>query len=144
MNKYARDFCKSKKEAKVVKDYFDEGVWIIIMSLHSHFTVYFGVPITHPLAGFGYDDIPLSCHGGLTYSEEGNGKYHSKCFYWYGWDYAHAGDLTYYDLESASRLNRIEEHDWTLEEIEKDLWSPLYDFQKLMKFAESIANKVRK
>lgn len=36
----------------------------------------------------------LDAHGGITYSDAGNGKYLPKGFYWFGFDCAHSGDLT--------------------------------------------------
>jgi hypothetical protein len=57
---------------------------------------YVGVPADHPLAGKSDTDPALddlSVHGGLTFADEGDGRYRPAGWYWYGWDYAHAGDL---------------------------------------------------
>jgi hypothetical protein len=81
------------KRGTVVADWYKDGVRFLVI-VHYGFCVYLGVPIDHPLAGFSYDDIPLDCHGGLTFAGEGEGEYRPKHFYFYGWDYAHAGDFT--------------------------------------------------
>ena len=65
---------------------------ILIYNLGTHPCGYVGVPINHPLAGFDYEDLPIACHGGLTFSQKGDGKYLSEEYWWYGWDYAHLGD----------------------------------------------------
>lgn len=46
-------------------------------------SVYIELPQNHPYYGRDYNDVPIDCHGGLTYSGplNGDGKY------WIGWDY---------------------------------------------------------
>lgn len=46
-------------------------------------SVYIELPQNHPYYGRDYNDVPINCHGGLTYSGplNGDGKY------WIGWDY---------------------------------------------------------
>lgn len=73
--KYARDFAESRKESKIVADWYEDGIRIVIMSLHSHFTAYVGMPLDHPISGKDYDDLPVSAHGGLTFSSAGSDKY---------------------------------------------------------------------
>lgn len=45
-------------------------------------SVYIELPQNHPYYGRDYNDVPIDCHGGLTYSGplNGDGKY------WIGWD----------------------------------------------------------
>lgn len=45
---------------------------------------YVYIPASHPDFGLHYDEVDVTVHGGLTYSEDG-------CF---GFDCGHAGDLT--------------------------------------------------
>jgi hypothetical protein len=133
--KHAYELTISKKEVKIVADWFDGGVRIIIMSLHSHFTVYFGIPENHPLAGFSYNDLPISVHGGLTFAHKGDDKYLPVGFFWYGWDYAHVGDFTYFEgIEQTPFKN---DRDWTLKEVKDDIFT--YNFKLLMQLAERIA-----
>jgi len=135
--KHARDF---GMKSCIVLDWFEDGVRRLIYNVRgSHFTQYLGVPKEHPLAGFNYDDIPLSCHGGLTFSSEGDGKLYPKGYWWYGWDYAHAGDYCCTRLsEFNEKLKGLNDHDWTLEEVIADGQEVVDSFKKLMKLAESI------
>lgn len=68
---------------------------------------YVGVSAGHPLFGKAYDETELSAHGGLTFSnmcQEGMSEASGICHkpaagepdhvYWFGFDCAHAGDLT--------------------------------------------------
>ena len=128
-----------RKVGEIVADWFDEGLRIIIMRGPVSFCAYIGIPEDHPLAGFDYDDIPVNAHGGLTFSESGV-KYFPKGYYWYGWDYAHAGDRCYYEgikLDNSGEGNK----DWTIQEIKEDSWDTIYDFKKLMKLVERIIDK---
>lgn len=77
------------------------------------FCAYVGVPADSSLAGRDYDDMPLNCHGGLTFSDAGGRSGWPEGWYWYGWDYAHGGDF----LNYAPRMGG---HRWTLEEIEAE------------------------
>ncbi len=74
---------------------------------------YVGVPSGHDLAGKSYDDIPLECHGGLTFADEGGRGNWPAGWYWYGWDYAHSGDF----MSFAPKLGG---HRWTIEEVEAE------------------------
>lgn len=76
--------------------------WII--SLGTHPCAYVEIPKGHKYFGKPYDEIPLDCHGGVTYSEsdlvfhEYSPKYHCEVkttiedTWIIGWDYAHSGD----------------------------------------------------
>ena len=95
MNKqYARDFCTKEERHKILKDWSEQGLRIVIKTCHSHFTTYIGVSENHPLANLSYDDVGtfIKVHGGLTFGGLGDDKYLPKGFYWYGWDYANDGD----------------------------------------------------
>ena len=80
----------------VLLDRFGNGYRILILSCGIHPCAYVGVPSDHPLAGFSYMDLLhlIDCHGGLTFSDEGDGEARPRGYFWYGWDYAHAGDYT--------------------------------------------------
>lgn len=57
---------------------------------HLHLCGYVGVGKDHPLFGKTYDDaLDLEVHGGLTYSDTEDDGIH-----WFGFDCAHAGDLS--------------------------------------------------
>ena len=128
-----------KKVGEIVADWFDEGLRIIIMRSTVSFCAYIGIPESHPLAGFDYDDIPVEAHGGLTFADKG-GKAWPKGYYWYGWDYAHAGDICRYKGMKLKDFGKADK-DWTIKEIRDDSWNTIYDFKRLMKLAERIKNK---
>lgn len=138
----------SKAESGTVfLDEFDEGVRFFIMKGGSALCVYVGIPIDHPLAGFGYDDLPLECHGGLTFSGAGHkskegGSIWPEGFWWYGWDYAHAGDYCdFYDTSLSKGSILRQDKKWLVEMVKEDSWSAIYNFKILMKLAEKIQNK---
>jgi hypothetical protein len=55
----------------------------------SHLCGYVGVDSDHPKFGEGEDKLDLEVHGGLTYSNTEDDGIH-----WFGFDCAHAGDLS--------------------------------------------------
>lgn len=125
---------------RVVFDKFEDGIRFVVARGSASWCAYAGIPKDHPLAGFSYDDLMgVNAHGGLTYA--GNGvRGVPDGFYWYGWDYAHAGDVSVYDHEySKDRVS--EEHDWTIAEVVEDSWSALYDLKKMATLAEKIKAK---
>jgi hypothetical protein len=143
-NKTARELVASRDEAKIVEEWYEDGIKVMIVSLHSYFTAYFGLPLDHPLAGFSYDDIPLNVHGGLTFGNVGSEKGPlPKDLFMYGWDYAHLGDYSYFDFNLAREFLGDEggDHDWTLGEVKKEAKDALYDFKQLVKLAERIKSK---
>lgn len=123
----------------VLRDWYDEGVRVILMRSTSSINVYLGVSKDHPLTGFDYDSLPLECHGGLTFSSEGDDEYLPKGLWWYGYDYAHASDKVWYDKAITGLAGRT----WSIEEIEKDAWTTIYEFKKLVTLAERIAQSGR-
>lgn len=120
----------------IVYDVFDEGARFIVMRGPFHWCGYIGIPQDHPLAGLSYDDLSfVSAHGGLTYASQG-GEHWPKGYYWYGWDYGHAGDVSHYE---GGQIGRGEK-DWTVQEVIEDSWETLWDFKQLLKLAEKIKN----
>lgn len=93
----------------------DEGTPLarrgLIIERNGSFCAYVGVPSNNPLAGRVYDDMPLECHGGLTFGSEGGDGGWPKGWYWYGWDYMHSGDRTTFWKKG---------HQWTVEEVEDE------------------------
>lgn len=94
----------------------------IVMRGPASLCAYVGVPSDHPLSHRNYDDVELECHGGLTWGKEGKG-YHPEGWYWYGWDYGHAGDACLWDSETLARLGSMLHdggHQWTLPDVLRD------------------------
>jgi hypothetical protein len=122
------DLLKYEKHT-IVKDFFQSDVRCVIMRGPSSWCAYVGVPLTHPLAGLDYNDIPLRCHWGLTFGDKGTTHLPSD-YYWYGWDYAHCDD--------ASDYSPGEGKPWSLKEVEKEVWDVSYDFKKLVDLSEQL------
>jgi hypothetical protein len=53
---------------------------------------YVAVPPTHPAYKIHYDNIDIDVHGGLTYSQHGNGKTAPKDWWVFGFDTSHFQD----------------------------------------------------
>jgi len=114
-------------------DRFEDGLRFLVLRGPGSLCAYVGLAKDHPLAGKSYDDLPVDCHGGLTYSGDSL-KGAPEGYWWYGWDYAHCDDQSTY-------TDRIEGKQWTPEEVDKDSWHALYDFKKLVRLAEQIARR---
>jgi hypothetical protein len=146
MKKYKDDLWDVSEipSGTILRDWFDEGVRILVMRGPASMNVYLGIPKDHPLAGFDYDDLNVNCHGGLTFGSEG-GKYWPKGYFWYGYDYAHLGDFTIFEEKGArdiqAEYDHSEDKKWTLREIVDDSWEAICDFKRLMKLAEKIKEK---
>jgi hypothetical protein len=126
----------------VYHDVHEDGIRFAILRGPASINAYVGVPKSHPLAGHSYDDVRVNCHGGLTYA--GNGlKGLSDEWYWYGWDYGHAGDRSFYDLKYPLGELRADEKEWGVKDILADTWDALYDFKAQVRLAESIERQLR-
>ena len=125
------------KTPEILLDTEEEGIRIIILSLGTHPCAYVGIPINHPLARFDYDDLSfIRCHGGFTFSREGDGKYLPKGYWWYGWDYAHCGDyMGYYENDESIQLGSKK---WTTQEIYDEAQFVAWDMKRLMTLIEKI------
>lgn len=126
----------------VLRDYLEDGVRVLLLRSTGSICVYLGVPLTHPLAGFSYDDIPLDCHGGLAFSKEGDGRRWPQGFWWYGYDYSHAGDQPLFEGEAAQIVGlHDDDHRWTIKEVCQEAVESVYGLKQLMKLAEQLAGK---
>lgn len=101
---------------------------------------YIGVPKEHPLYGVDYEKVPVDCHGGLTFSEEGGStdKIPSlkSGYWWFGWDYAHSLDKTFMPLDLS---------DYSIEWLHK--WTPREVYLEMgpaLKSLEEITDKLKK
>lgn len=98
-----------------------EGYEYYIITLGSHPCCYVLLPKGHCYHGEHYDDIPIECHFGLTYSEPtlfrdniiDNGAWVI------GWDYAHIGDYSVFHLPLLE--SDEEGHKWTLDELRDEV-----------------------
>jgi hypothetical protein len=123
----------------VFYDAFDDGIRVMVLRGPAALCAYLGIPKAHPLAGFGYEDIPLRVHGGLTYSGS-DIKGAPSDFYWFGWDYAHSGDWCVYD-DKYKTTYKDDSHKWTVKEVVAEAKDAVWDFSKIVLLAERIALK---
>lgn len=107
----------------------------VILRANFSWTAYVGVPEEHELAGKDYDSIDVDCHGGLTYAGKGGDGFLPKGYYWFGWDYAHLGDYTWYEADDyhPKFLDRTNDKKWTIEQVEHDSKETIKQFQELVK-----------
>ena len=131
---------KAIKVGTILHNELDDGVRFIIMRGPSSLCAYVGVPISHPLAGQEYDSLPISCHGGLTFSRKGEQQW-PEGFWWYGWDYSHCDDYLFYYDDGSYSDNLRKGRKWLIEDVKDDSFYAIYDTKKLMKLAESTAKK---
>ncbi len=124
----------------IVRDWREDGIRHLIMRGPASFNAYLGIPKDHPLAGFGYDDLPIDCHGGLTFSGGGNGKVFPQGYWWYGFDFAHLGDRCFY-YEDGALTNKLGVKKWTIAKIVEELYPVSRDFRSLAVLAEKIDKK---
>ena len=84
-----------EKHYLVEEDFIYKGFrCVIIGNPLGHRCGYVGLPRGHKYYGDHYDDIPVICHGGLTYGRH-NPNYpvaNNEGLYWIGFDCNHAGD----------------------------------------------------
>jgi hypothetical protein len=133
---------KQAKPGEIFHDEHKDGLRFIVMRGPMHLCAYVGLPSGHPLAGHSYDDLPIHVHGGLTFGREGDGKQWPGGFFWYGWDYGHAGDYaTTYDDAGWTTLASSNYRKWTTPDVIQDSWPALYDFAQLVKLSESIVSR---
>lgn len=85
---------------------------ILFMTL-GHRCGYVGVLKGNTIYGQCYDEIPINCHGGLTYSSSELQGQTDKDIWWIGFDTAHYGDGK--DFETAKEIYKYDMQ--ALEEI---------------------------
>ena len=111
------------------------------MNLGTHPTAYIRIPKGHKYYEVFYDEIDLSVHGGLTYSEDYlNISENQKVDgYFIGWDYGHCGDYAGYEMAMPEEY-RTDGKKWTTEEILKEVREACY--QLTTKSAEYLFKKL--
>lgn len=75
---------------------------VVVMQALAFRTGYVGLPKTNKFYGVNFMDIPISCHGGLTYSENHLIDQTDNDIWWIGFDTGHYGDGM--DYKGAIRL----------------------------------------
>lgn len=108
----------------IFEDWEQDRLRLMIRRGGGSLCAYVGVPVSHPWAGKHYDTIEVDCHGGLTFSDDGDGKMWPAGWYWFGWDYAHLGDVTTYD---SSRFG-LHDTEWTVPMVKAELLDAIPQF----------------
>lgn len=95
----------------------------LVLSLGKHPCGYVAVPKNHPFYGKDYFDIEndIEVHGGLTFS----GRLKDSNDYWFGWDYAHAGDYTCWRAICGDGGDKK----WTTKEIVDECFNVIEQFR---------------
>ena len=105
---------KGLNPPEMLADGYYKGFHFYVLNLGTHPCAYIDVTETD-LNGKDYTDIDISCHGGLTYSEECLRTVDKKGWF-IGWDYAHYGDFAGYELNIPVYM-RTGDKRWTTSEI---------------------------
>jgi len=116
-----------------------KGIQYVVLNIRgTHPCCYVNLPEDHPWTRYvgdnsyanfncGYDEIPVECHGGLTFADDHlNCKTHyegdkrvvdvSLPGNWIGWDYAHCEDFTWYPGREPYKFEKV----WTIAELIAD------------------------
>jgi len=89
----------------------------VLFVRQAHRCGYVGIGKDNPAYDMSYDGIPVSVHGGLTFADHKLNEVETPEIYWVGFDCAHAGDQTQYDIENGWYRG---DHFWTTEEVIKE------------------------
>ncbi len=116
---------KDGHEPAILRDFLIAGTPLRGLVVQGPFSLcaYLGVPLEHWLAQV--DELQFDCHWGVTFAGEGDGQIRPAGWYWYGWDYAHAGDAM--DFPEAVRallpegLRQPRGKRWTVDEVEHEV-----------------------
>jgi len=120
-------------ETRVLAEGELNGLSFVILNRGSHPCSY--IKVHEILKEIDYNDIPLDCHGGLTFSGELKGY----GGHWIGWDYAHLGDyIAYSKILHFSEPNA---HAWTTDELLIEMEDVIYNLSKLLDFVNKVKKK---
>ena len=104
---------------RILKEWEEMGLHCVVVTLGTHPCCYIGVPGDSPAVGFSYDDVTVSCHGGLTFS--GSLEGFRDGYYYYGWDYAHGGDYTDYSIMIPGFSRFSQGVKYSVDDLAKDI-----------------------
>lgn len=98
--------CAKDEPGTIYADFTDEEYRCLVMRGPVAICAYIGVPKNNPLYEVDYSDENLygvECHGGLTFADTGSVNTFPQGYWWLGWDYAHLGDLAFYEIGNMVR-----------------------------------------
>lgn len=105
-----------------------------VLSLGTHPCAYVELPHTDKFFGTSYKNVPVECHGGLTYGATFLLDIKNSCFI--GWDYAHCFDYSGYSLTFENYDESLEQVKHTTSEMINDCKDVIDQLIKLNKERE--------
>lgn len=108
---------------------------------------YVGAPSDHFLSEL--EDIRFQCHYGWNYSAPGNDNPLSAGYYWWGWDYAHGGDLHIPTETFPPEIQALMERrllgdrrakDWTSDEVREHVLDALMELRSAIQKNAALAS----
>ena len=133
--------CAQDDISKIYADWVDGEYRGLVLRGPGSVNAYIGIRSDHPLYGMDYDDIPIDCHGGLTFAREGNGDIWPSGYWWYGWDYSHAGDAVFYDISRG--FDTYGDEKWTPYRVQKEANWVIHELQRLTELIHTCINNAR-
>ncbi|MDE6833340.1 MAG: hypothetical protein K2J39_03695 [Ruminococcus sp.] len=98
---------------------------------------YVKLPEGHTYYGLDYDDIPVECHGGLTYSDYYIDGMPSGSGWWIGWDYGHCCDYSGFMInENWHDISRYKK--WTTTEILEEVKRVIDQLKEFHEFVSEV------
>lgn len=134
--------------ATVLKDFLlpDTPLRGLIIQGDFALCAYLGVPQDHWVADM--DSLEFPCHWGVTFNGPGGDGLRPEGWYWYGWDYGHAGDAIAFPPEllahwaaQGHELPRLAStgKQWTVEEVEHEVIDAAISLLEALKHSEALA-----
>lgn len=108
----------NKSIAEILDSGVNDGYEYAIVSRGMHPCAYVKLPYEHKYYGVDYDDIPVKCHCGLTYSDNRLDVLPLRSGWWIGWDYGHCCDYAGFMMhEYWQNVDTSDKKRWTTAEI---------------------------
>lgn len=138
---------KNHKDIEIYSTYRDIEYIVFAYKNSGHRCGYIRLPKYSKYFGLKYDDIDLSCHGGLTFGEIEKGEH------WIGFDCGHSGDgidKSFADIRVIAIYEKLNGtfgttlHVWKKNEVEnecKEMINDLWEKDENMKI--EVAKKMR-
>lgn len=107
---------------------------------------YVGAPTDHVLNGL--EDLRFACHYGVNFAAMGDDDPLPAGHFWWGWDYAHAGDLAFFESTSDPEMDRLLDRamgggrprkDWTADEVRQHVAAALQELRGAIADSASLA-----
>lgn len=130
--------CRAAALNTVCALFYREGLCLLVLRGPHSLCSYVGIPADHPLAGAGYELLPVKVCGGLNFEGvhgEGFNEIFPRGFYFYGWSHDHRIDASF------DRDPRPEETLWDVPMCCLELEAAAIEFTSAMKLAKHAAKR---